>query len=139
MRELAPVAGSPRLGREVEAQHSPRSLRFRNSADRKLRIFMIVSMTYCLEPWMAISRSRSICAVTFLLRSNNECGYDDLCFLGCFELGGFHAKEIEAQMQIFAEELMPVLARECGGKVELPARRLDLVVERAWRWERSRR
>ena len=50
------------------------------------------------------------------------------CFFGWFELGGFHAKEIEEQMQIFAEEVMPVLARECGGKVELPARGLDLVV-----------
>jgi hypothetical protein len=26
------------------------------------------------------------------------------------------------------QEVMPVLARECGGKVELPARGLDLVV-----------
>ncbi len=25
-------------------------------------------------------------------------------------------------MQIFAEEVMPVIARECGGKVELPER-----------------
>jgi hypothetical protein len=58
----------------------------------------------------------------------NECVYDDLCFLGWFELGGFHAKEIEEQMQIFAEEVMPILARDCGGKVELPARGLDLVV-----------
>jgi hypothetical protein len=25
-------------------------------------------------------------------------------------------------MQIFAEEVMPVIAKECGGKVELPVR-----------------
>jgi hypothetical protein len=31
-------------------------------------------------------------------------------------------------MQIFAEEVMPVLARACSGKVELPARGLDLVI-----------
>ena len=31
------------------------------------------------------------------------------------------------QMQIFAEEVMPVIARECGGKVELPKRGLALV------------
>ena len=31
-------------------------------------------------------------------------------------------------MQIFAEEVMPVIASECGGKVELPARGLDLVI-----------
>jgi hypothetical protein len=66
--------------------------------------------------------------VDTIMKMRNECGYDDFCFLGWFELGGFHAKEIEEQMQIFAEEVMPVLARECGGKVELPARGLDLVV-----------
>jgi hypothetical protein len=63
-----------------------------------------------------------------IMKMRTESGYDDFCFLGWFELGGFHAKEIEEQMQIFAEEVMPVLARECGGKVELPARGLDLVV-----------
>jgi hypothetical protein len=30
-------------------------------------------------------------------------------------------------MQIFAEEVMLVIARECGDRVELPARGLDLV------------
>ena len=30
-------------------------------------------------------------------------------------------------MPIFAEEVMPVITHECGGKVELPARGLDLV------------
>ena len=35
-------------------------------------------------------------------------------------------QETEEQMQIFAEEVMPVIARECGGKVELPTRGLDL-------------
>ena len=63
-----------------------------------------------------------------IMKMRTECGYDDFCFLGWFELGGFAAKETEEQMQIFAEEVMPVIARECGGKVELPARGLDLVV-----------
>ena len=40
-----------------------------------------------------------------IMKMRNECGYDDFCFLGWFELGGFHAKEIEEQMQIFAEDL----------------------------------
>jgi len=62
-----------------------------------------------------------------IMKMRTECGYDDFCFLGWFELGGFEAKEIEEQMQIFAEEVMPVIARECGGKVELPARGLDLL------------
>ena len=57
----------------------------------------------------------------------HECGYDDFCFLGWFELGGFEGREIEDQMQLFAEEVMPVIARECGGKVELPAARARLV------------
>ena len=30
-------------------------------------------------------------------------------------------------MQLFAEEVMPVIARECGGKVELPARGINYV------------
>ena len=63
-----------------------------------------------------------------VMKMRNECGYDDFCFLGWFELGGFEAKETEEQMQIFAEEVMPVIARECGGKVELPACGLDLVI-----------
>ena len=62
------------------------------------------------------------------MRMRNRCGYDDFCFLGWFELGGFESKEIEEQMQMFAEKAMPVIARECGGNVELPARGLDLVV-----------
>src|SRR5260370_17830342 len=71
-----------------------------------------------------------------IMKMRKECGYDDFCFLGWFELGGFAAKETEEQMQIFAEEVMPVIASECGGKVELPARGLDLVVlaERRQRW-----
>ncbi|MGH7062324.1 MAG: hypothetical protein ACREFH_18180 [Stellaceae bacterium] len=44
-----------------------------------------------------------------------------------FELGGFASQETEEQMQIFAEEVMPVLARECCGKVELPVRGLEPV------------
>jgi alkanesulfonate monooxygenase SsuD/methylene tetrahydromethanopterin reductase-like flavin-dependent oxidoreductase (luciferase family) len=63
-----------------------------------------------------------------IMKVREQCGYEDFCFLGWFELGGFEAKEIEEQMQIFAEEVMPALARECGGKVELPARGLDFTV-----------
>src|ERR1700740_288637 len=63
-----------------------------------------------------------------IMKMRNECGYDDFCFLGWFELGGFDAKETEEQMHIFAEEVMPVLARECGGKVGLPARGINLVI-----------
>jgi hypothetical protein len=60
-----------------------------------------------------------------IMKMKNAIGYDDFCFLGWFELGGFEGREIEDQMQLFAEEVMPVIARECGGKVELPERGLD--------------
>ena len=33
-----------------------------------------------------------------IMKMRNQCGYDDFCFLGWFELGGFAAKEIEEQM-----------------------------------------
>src|SRR5260370_36464393 len=65
-----------------------------------------------------------------IMKMRNECGYDDLCFLGWFELGGFEAKEIEEQMQIFAEEVMPVIASECGGEGDLSARGRDWWPER---------
>jgi alkanesulfonate monooxygenase SsuD/methylene tetrahydromethanopterin reductase-like flavin-dependent oxidoreductase (luciferase family) len=61
-----------------------------------------------------------------IMKMREQCGYDDFCFMGWFELGGFDPKEIEEQMQMFAEEVMPVIARECGGKVELPAKGLAL-------------
>ena len=60
-----------------------------------------------------------------IMKMKRAIGYDDFCFLGWFELGGFAGREIEDQMQLFAEEVMPVIARECGGKVELPERGLD--------------
>jgi alkanesulfonate monooxygenase SsuD/methylene tetrahydromethanopterin reductase-like flavin-dependent oxidoreductase (luciferase family) len=79
------------------------------------------------ECGVAIHSSKQY-VIDTIMKMRNECGYDNFCFLGWFELGGFQAKEIEEQMQIFAEEVMPVLARGCGGRVELPARGLDLVV-----------
>jgi hypothetical protein len=63
-----------------------------------------------------------------IMKMRKERGYDDFCFLGWFELGGFEAQETEEQMQIFAEEVMPVIASECGGKVELPARGPNFVI-----------
>ena len=85
-----------------------------------------------------------------IMKMREQCGYEDFCFMGWFELGGFEAKEIEEQMQIFAEEVMPVLARERGGKVELPARGLDFTAnlgdtqtvrreEKRWQAKRARR
>lgn len=63
-----------------------------------------------------------------ILEIKELCGYDDFMFNAWFELGGFTGEEIEAQMQYFAEEIMPVLRRECGGSPELPASAVDLDV-----------
>ena len=75
---------------------------------------------------IAIHGSRQF-VIDKIMKMRAECGYEDFCFMGWFELGGFDPKEIEEQMQMFAEEVMPVIASECGGKVELPARGLTLV------------
>jgi hypothetical protein len=39
-----------------------------------------------------------------------------------FRLTEHHFQPEGAEMSPFAEEVMPVIARECGGKVELPER-----------------
>jgi len=78
------------------------------------------------EREIAIHSSKQY-VIDTIMKMRTECGYDDFCFLGWFELGGFAPQETEEQMQIFAEDVMPVIARECGGKVELLARGLDLV------------
>jgi hypothetical protein len=48
-------------------------------------------------------------------------------FNAWFELGGFEGTEIEEQMQLFAEEVMPVLRRECGGSPEKPESTVDFI------------
>ncbi len=55
-----------------------------------------------------------------IMRVKEKCGYEDFMFHSWFELGGFEGKEIEDQMQYFAEEVMPLLARACGGQVKNP-------------------
>ena len=55
-----------------------------------------------------------------ILRIKEQCGYEDFMFHAWFEKGGFNGEEIEAQMQHFAEEVMPGLGRACGGQVKNP-------------------
>lgn len=62
-----------------------------------------------------------------IMKIKQECGYDDFLFCAWFELGGFQSEEIEAQMQYFAEEIMPVLKRECGGSPQQPSSTANLV------------
>jgi len=55
-----------------------------------------------------------------IMRIKESCGYDDFALNAWFETGGFSGAEIEDQMQYFAEEVKPMLARACGGQVENP-------------------
>jgi hypothetical protein len=67
------------------------------------------------ERGVAIHGSKQY-VIDTIMKMRNECGYEDFCFLGWFELGGFHAKEIEEQMQIFAEEVMPCLRANAAAR-----------------------
>ena len=49
-----------------------------------------------------------------ILKLKNDCGFDDFNFAAQFELAGFSNEEIEEQMHLFAEEVVPILRRECG-------------------------
>jgi alkanesulfonate monooxygenase SsuD/methylene tetrahydromethanopterin reductase-like flavin-dependent oxidoreductase (luciferase family) len=64
-----------------------------------------------------------------ILKIKEQCGYEDFMFHAWFELGGFQGEEIEAQMQYFAEEVMPILARACGGQVQNPESTVNLTVD----------
>ncbi|MGH7933117.1 MAG: LLM class flavin-dependent oxidoreductase, partial [Candidatus Binataceae bacterium] len=50
-----------------------------------------------------------------IIKVKEYCGYDDFMFHTWFETGGFEGREVEDQMQYFAEEVKPMLARACGG------------------------
>jgi len=50
-----------------------------------------------------------------ILKIKEIAGYEDFMFNAWFELGGFSGAETEDQMLCFAEEVMPVLRKECGG------------------------
>lgn len=53
--------------------------------------------------------------ITEIMNIKESCGYDDFMFNSWFELGGFEGAEVEDQMRCFAEEVLPVLRKECGG------------------------
>jgi hypothetical protein len=62
-----------------------------------------------------------------IMKIKETCGYDDFMFNAWFEHGGFTSTEIEDQMLCFAEDVMPVLRRECGGSPEKAESTVDLV------------
>jgi len=59
-------------------------------------------------------------AAEAIMRVKDKCGYDDFFFVAWFESAGYRGPEIEAQMQCFAEEVTPTIARACGGQVQNP-------------------
>ena len=63
------------------------------------------------------------------MKIKTVCGYDDFMLNTWFELGGFAGSQVEDQMRCFAEEVMPVLERECGGRAEFPVSDVSLVPE----------
>jgi hypothetical protein len=74
---------------------------------------MKVTADLLREKEIAIHGSKQY-VIDTIMKIKAECGYDDFLFGAWFELGGFTGGETEAQMQYFAEEVMPVLHRECG-------------------------
>jgi alkanesulfonate monooxygenase SsuD/methylene tetrahydromethanopterin reductase-like flavin-dependent oxidoreductase (luciferase family) len=65
--------------------------------------------------------------ISRIMEIKEVCGYDDFMFNAWFEMAGFEGSEVEDQMRCFAEEVLPVLRRECGGSPEREALGLDLV------------
>ena len=116
-----------RDGAAVRLLRAVRLRRGRRAAGRAdVRPQQEVTAEMLREREIAIQGSKQF-VIDKIMKMKNEIGYDDFCFMGWFELGGFEGREIEDQMQLFAEEVMPVIARECGGKVELPERGINYV------------
>jgi len=57
-----------------------------------------------------------------IMYQKQYCGYGEDYFLGCwFEHPSLSEGEVSAQMHNFAENILPVIAVECGGRHEKPA------------------
>ncbi|HEY4276812.1 MAG TPA: LLM class flavin-dependent oxidoreductase [Conexibacter sp.] len=65
-----------------------------------------------------------------IMRIKEEVYGDSDFFFNCqFEAPGLTSSENEEQIQYFAEEILPVLRRECGGGPDLPQTTVDLIPE----------
>lgn len=67
--------------------------------------------------------------VAKIMRIKESCKYDDFLFTAWFEGGGYSTEEVEQQMHLFAEEVMPMLRRECGGSPTNPESGVDLMID----------
>ena len=55
-----------------------------------------------------------------IMKVKEGCEYDDFMFGSWFEQPGLGWEGTRDQMHLFAEEVMPVLQKECGGSPEFP-------------------
>jgi alkanesulfonate monooxygenase SsuD/methylene tetrahydromethanopterin reductase-like flavin-dependent oxidoreductase (luciferase family) len=55
-----------------------------------------------------------------ILKTKVDSGFEDFFFAAELALGGLEESEVEEQIACFAEEIAPVLRRECGGGPDLP-------------------
>jgi alkanesulfonate monooxygenase SsuD/methylene tetrahydromethanopterin reductase-like flavin-dependent oxidoreductase (luciferase family) len=62
-----------------------------------------------------------------LLRMKEQVGAVDFLVLCHFEMPGLRGEEVEEQMYLFAELVMPELRRACGGSPALPESTVELV------------
>ncbi|MBV8770808.1 MAG: hypothetical protein JO166_00565 [Deltaproteobacteria bacterium] len=61
-----------------------------------------------------------------IIKIKEDCGYEDYMVNAWFETRGSEGREIEDQMQYFAEEVTPLLRRACGGQVQNPPLAVNL-------------
>ena len=79
---------------------------------------------------MSVQRSRVdsiVWVIAACLRMKGLVGADDFLLLCHFEMPGLRGEEVEEQMSLFAEQVMPELRRACGGSPELPESTVELV------------
>jgi hypothetical protein len=72
-----------------------------------------------------VGRAEEVIAA--LLRMKEQIGAEDFLLLCHFEMPGMRGEEVEEQMALFAEQVMPTLRSACGGSPELPESTVELV------------
>ncbi|ETW94274.1 MAG: hypothetical protein ETSY1_35575 [Candidatus Entotheonella factor] len=71
-----------------------------------------------------VGRAEEVTAA--LLRMKELVGSEDFLVLCHFEMPGLNGEEVEEQMSLFAEQVMPELRSACGGSPVLPESNVDL-------------
>ena len=62
-----------------------------------------------------------------ILRMKEQVGAEDFLLRCHFEMPALRGEQVEEQMYLFAEQVMPELRRACGGSPELPESTVELV------------